>query len=67
MVRLHSWSLENVEYPFITITLRSTLTWSGSTCEGPIYGSNTTVQTYERLFLILDRIIDVKITILETI
>ena len=24
------------EYPFITITLRFTLTWSGFTCLGPI-------------------------------
>ena len=32
MVRLQSWSLENVEYPFFTITLRSTLTQNGSTC-----------------------------------
>ena len=24
--------LGNVEYPFITITPRSTLSWSGSTC-----------------------------------
>ena len=30
-VRVQSLSLGNVEYPFITIILRSTLTWSGST------------------------------------
>ena len=30
MLRLQSWSLGNLEYPFITITLRSTLTQSDS-------------------------------------
>ena len=35
-------ALGNVEYPFITITPRSTLTQSGSTCKGLIYGSNKT-------------------------
>ena len=32
IVRFQSWNLGNVEYSFITITPRSTLTWSGSTC-----------------------------------
>ena len=31
---------------FITITLRSTLTLSGSICKGPIYESNRTVQSF---------------------
>ena len=35
-------ALENVEYPFISITPRPTLTQSGNTCLGPIYGSNRT-------------------------
>ena len=38
IVRLQSWSLGNVEYPFITITLRSTLTWYGSTFRAPSTG-----------------------------
>ena len=33
-------ALENEEYPFITIALKSTLFRSGITCSGPIYGSN---------------------------
>ena len=36
--------LKNVEHPFIAITPRSTLAWSGSTWEGPIYESNRTKQ-----------------------
>ena len=36
-------ALENVEYPFIASASRSTLTWSGSTWQGPIYGSNKSV------------------------
>ena len=32
-----------MEYSFINITLRSTLTLSGSTCYGPIYESNRSV------------------------
>ena len=28
MQRLFSWNLGNVEYPFIVITVKSTLTWS---------------------------------------
>ena len=35
-------ALENVEYPFIAITPRSTLTQSGGTCLGLIYGWNRT-------------------------
>ena len=35
--------LQIVEYHFIAIAPRSTLTWSGRTWEGPIYGSNRTV------------------------
>ena len=30
MARFHSWSLENVEYSFITITFTSTMIWSGN-------------------------------------
>ena len=40
-----SEALGNVEYPFIAITPRSTLTWSGSTWSGPIYRSNRTKQS----------------------
>ena len=43
MVKLKSWSLGNAEYSFINITLRSTLSFSGSTCYSPIYGLNKTV------------------------
>ena len=32
MVRLQSWSLGNVEYSFIAITPKSTLTQSSSAC-----------------------------------
>ena len=39
-----SGDLESVEYPFIAITSRFTLTWSGSTCWDPIYGSNMYIQ-----------------------
>ena len=35
--------LESVEYFFIAITSRFTLTWSGCTCQGPIDGSNKSV------------------------
>ena len=35
-------ALENVEYPFIAIAPRSTLALTGSTWQGPIYGSNRT-------------------------
>ena len=43
--------LECVKYLFIVITPRSTLTFSGSTCKGPIYGSNKSVWK----LLVLDR------------
>ena len=36
-------NLRTVEYPFIAIALRSTLTQSGGTWKGPIYGSTRTV------------------------
>ena len=36
--------LESVEFPFIAITPRSTMTHSGSTCYGPIYRSNRSVK-----------------------
>ena len=38
-VRLHYWRTGRTKYPFIVITPRSTLTESGSTCQGPIYES----------------------------
>ena len=41
----------NVEYQFSVITLRFTQTWSGITCEGPIYESYRSV----RNFFVLDR------------
>ena len=31
VVQLNTWALGNVEYPFIAISPRSTLAWSGST------------------------------------
>ena len=34
MVRLQSWSLGNVQSPFIAITFMSTKTRNGSTCLG---------------------------------
>ena len=46
MVRLRSWILGNGEYLFITITLKSTLIRISSTCLGPIYDSNRTVQSF---------------------
>ena len=39
-----SWALENVKYTFIAVNPRSTRTWSGNTCEDPIYGSNRSVK-----------------------
>ena len=38
-----SGALGIVDYPFIVICVKSTLTWSGSTCYGPIYKSNRSV------------------------
>ena len=40
---INSGALGNMEYSFIAIALRYTLTWSGNTWQGPIYGSNRTV------------------------
>ena len=48
MVRLQSWSLGNVKYPFITIIPRFILTGSDNTYEGPIYKSNRTVQSFTK-------------------
>ena len=43
-------ALENTEYSFIAIALRSTLIQSGSTWQGPIYGSNRSkLRTYAKL------------------
>ena len=43
-------ALGNAEYPFISTAPRSTLARSGSTYEGPIYGSNRTkLCTYAKL------------------
>ena len=39
-------ALWNVKYLFIAITLRSTFTRIGSTCQSPINGSNKTVLSY---------------------
>ena len=36
-------ALGNVEYPFIVITSRSTLTQSNSNCKGPIHCANRTI------------------------
>ena len=48
MVRLQSRSLGNVEYLFITISARSTLTHSSSSsiCYVTIYGLNETVRFF---------------------
>ena len=53
MMRLYFWSLGNVEYPFITLTLRTTLSQSGSTWSGHIYG-----YFYEGLLFILHTMFD---------
>ena len=42
-MRLQFWSLENVEYTFIAITLRSTLTQNVCTYQGPISESKRTI------------------------
>ena len=39
-------ALGNVEYSFIAITPSSTQFLSGSTCLGPIYGSNSSVSSF---------------------
>ena len=36
----NAWALGNAQYPFIAITPKSTLAWSGSTWWGPICRSN---------------------------
>ena len=46
MVRHDLCTLGNVEYSFITITLKSTLTKAASTCLDPIFGSNRIVQSF---------------------
>ena len=38
-----SWTLESMEYFFIVITVKCTLTQTGRTCQAPIYGSNTSI------------------------
>ena len=43
MVRLQPWDFRNMEYPFIAIAARFTLTQSGSTWLDPIDGSNRTI------------------------
>ena len=48
MGRLQSNNLKTVEYPFITNTLSSTLTWNGSTSSSPIYGSNRIVNSFTK-------------------
>ena len=40
MVILYSRNLGNVEYPYITNTLMSTLMWIGSTSYIPLFDSN---------------------------
>ena len=37
MERLQFWRSGSVEYLFIAITLKSTLTWTGNTYYGPVY------------------------------
>ena len=46
MVRSQSLSLGNVKYLFIIFALRFILTRSGSISQGPDYGSNKTVQSF---------------------
>ena len=48
MVKLESWSLENIQYPFITITLMSTMTQSVNACQGPINGPTKTIQFFAK-------------------
>ena len=40
--------LGSVEYSFIAITPRSTLTYSGSTIEGGVWRSDTIVQSFTK-------------------
>ena len=53
MEKLQSWSLRNVEYSFIAITLRFILTKSGSVFQGLIYRINRTVQSLLGIIIIL--------------
>ena len=48
MMRLQSWILGKVEHFFNPITPRSTLTQLSSVCNGPISGSNRTVQPFAK-------------------
>ena len=48
MVRLQSWCLGIVKYPFIAITPRFTWISSGITCKGSIYGLNRTLQSFTK-------------------
>ena len=43
-----------MEYPFIEITPRSPLTRSRSTCSGPVYESNRTVQWFIKYYYLAD-------------
>ena len=38
----------DIEYPFITITPRSTLTMSGSTYSDPVYESIRTIRSFTK-------------------
>ena len=53
MVRLPSRSLWNVESLFSILTSKSTDTWNISTYLGPMYGSNTTVQSFIIIIIII--------------
>ena len=46
VVRLQSWRLVNVQYPFIGIIPRSTLKGNESLCSGLFYWSNRAVQYF---------------------
>ena len=50
IVRLQSWILGDVEYLFIAITLRSSLTLSDRTSSSPMYRSNRTVQSFNKAY-----------------
>ena len=51
MVGLHSWNLGNVDYTFIVIIPRSTLTRIGSTSWGPIWGRTEIYNQFQYLKL----------------
>ena len=57
MMKLHSWSLENVYYLFVTIIFSSTLIRNSSTCSDPIYESNR-VKSMSHLLKIIITFID---------